>query len=232
MTIIKDKNINKLKIGDIITLKIGAIAHGGHFISRYENLVIFVRHAISDEIAKVKITHIKKKLAFGNAIEIIKPSKHRVNPPCKYAKPEGCGGCDFQHISVTMQKNLKGLVIKDLFKKIAGIEIEIKIISSEPHSGLNWRTRLDLAISKNHKVGLYSHKSKEVIEIDKCLIAVNAINKLNIFNKNWDYEDRLNISASSEDKITINKSDKIILGSKVLKEIVGEYTFNISSNTF
>ena len=96
-----------LNIGDIVTLNIGKIAHGGHFISRHNNQVVFVRHGISGEIAKVKITSINSKLAFGDAVEILKISKDRVKPPCKYSKPGGCGGCDFQHISPKIQKKLK-----------------------------------------------------------------------------------------------------------------------------
>ena len=41
-----------LNIGDIVTLNIGKIVHGGHFIARHNNQVVFVRHGISGEIAK------------------------------------------------------------------------------------------------------------------------------------------------------------------------------------
>ena len=44
-----NKKDQKLKLDDIITLNIGAIAHGGHFIARHNSQVIFVRHAITDE---------------------------------------------------------------------------------------------------------------------------------------------------------------------------------------
>ena len=92
--------MRNLNIGDIIKLEIETIAHGGHFIAKHNNQVIFVRHAMSGEIANVKITSVKSKLAFGDAIKILKPSIDRVDPPCKFAKPDGCGGCDFQHISL------------------------------------------------------------------------------------------------------------------------------------
>ena len=165
-------------VGDIVTLDIGVIAHGGHFIARHNNQVVFVRHAITGEIANVKITSINSKLAFGDAIEILKSSKDRVKPPCKYSKPGGCGGCDFQHISAEIQQSLKKIIIQDQFKRIAKIDINPDVISVEPFTGLHWRSRLDLAISNNGKTGLYSHKSDVVIEIDECLIAVEKINSL------------------------------------------------------
>ena len=221
-----------LNIGDIVAVDIGVIAHGGHFIAKHNNQVIFVRHAITGEIANVKITSINSKIAFGDAIEILKTSKDRVKPPCKFSKPDGCGGCDFQHISINLQQSLKKIVIQDQFKRIAKIDVNPNFISAELTTGLHWRSRLNLAISKNGKAGLYSYKSNKVIEIDKCLIAVDQINKSDVFSKSWNNEDRVNISISSENEVSVNQSGKTISGSDVLKEIVGVNTYTISPKSF
>ena len=92
-----------LTIGDIITLDVGSIANGGHFVGKHKNQIVFVRHSITGEKVNVKITAVNSKFAFGDAIAILKKSKDRVNPPCKYAHPKGCGGCDFQHIDPIAQ---------------------------------------------------------------------------------------------------------------------------------
>ena len=126
-----------LNIGDTVTLDIGNIANGGHFVSRHNNQIVFVRHGITGEIANVKITAINSKFAFGDAIEILKSSKDRVKAPCQYSHPEGCGGCDFQHIVLSTQSDLKKKVIKEQFEQIAKIEIDPEIITAEPANGLN-----------------------------------------------------------------------------------------------
>ena len=72
-----------LKVGDRITVEIGPIAHGGHFIARHKGQVIFVRYGITGEEAVVEITSVSSKLARGDAVEIIKASEDRVVPPCK-----------------------------------------------------------------------------------------------------------------------------------------------------
>ena len=221
-----------LNVGDIITLDIGVIVHGGHFIARHSNQVIFVRHAITGETANVKITSINSKLAFGDAIEILKSSKDRVKPPCKFSKPGGCGGCDFQHISIEAQKKLKKNIVIDQFKRIAKIDINPDIISIEPFTGLNWRSRLNLAISNNGKAGLYSHKSNDVIEIDECLIAIKKINDSKIFNQYWEIQDRLKISVSSENELNVNQLGKNIIGVEKLTEVVQKNTYIISPQSF
>ena len=228
----KKKNNPKLKLNDLIRVSIGPIAHGGHFISRYKGQVVFVRHAITDEIAVVKITSIGSKIAFGDAIEILKPSKDRVKAPCKYSSPELCGGCDFQHISTNVQLKLKKIVIKDQFERIANIKIDPEVINAGIDSGLHWRTHLDFAISNNGKVGLYSFKTKEVVEIDKCLIAVDAINQLSIFNSKWDGDERLSVFASSLNEVSIHRSDKKISGPSEINEVVEGNSYNISHGSF
>jgi tRNA/tmRNA/rRNA uracil-C5-methylase (TrmA/RlmC/RlmD family) len=229
-----DKAIDKpkLKLNDIITLSIGPIAHGGHFIARYNGQVIFVRHAITDEIAIVKITSIGSKIAFGDAIEILKPSKDRVIAPCKYSSPELCGGCDFQHISTAAQLKLKQLVVEEQFERIANIKISPEILNAGIVSGLHWRTHLDFAISNNGKVGLYSFKTKEVVEIDECLIAVNAINQLDIFKSKWDGDERLSVFASSLREVSIHRSDQKISGPSKINEVVEGNSYTISHGSF
>ena len=221
-----------LAIGDIITLNVGNIANGGHFIGRHNDQIVFVRHSLTGERANVKITAVNSKFAFGDAIEIIKKSKDRVTAPCKYAHPEGCGGCDFQHIDPITQSNLKKIVIQDQFKRIAKIEINPEIISKDSLKGLNWRTRLNLAISENKKLGLHAHKSNKIIEIDECLIAVEGINKSEIFNKKWENEDNIKISYSSANDMNISQLGKNISGPDKLNEVVDDNKYYISPKSF
>ena len=221
-----------LKVGDRITVEIGPIAHGGHFIARHKGQVIFVRYGITGEEAVVEITSTSAKLARGDAIEILKPSKDRVVPPCKYAVPGGCGGCDFQHIEISAQLELKRSVIREQLSRLGRIEIDLDVLPAEPVNGLHWRTRMDFAISKNGKPGLYSARSKEVTEIDKCLIAVKAINDPAMFARSWKGEDRLEVAVSSSGEKNVSRGGRSISGPTQLHEVVGEHTYQISPTSF
>ena len=223
---------SSLKVGDRITVEIGPIAHGGHFIARHKGQVIFVRYGITGEEAVVEITSTSSKLARGDAIEILKASEDRVVPPCKYAVPGGCGGCDFQHIEISAQLELKRSVIREQFSRLGRIEIDLDVLPVEPSNGLHWRTRMDFAISKNGKPGLYSARSKEVTEIDKCLIAVEAINDPTMFARNWKGEDRLEVAVSSSGEKNVSRGGRSISGPTQLHEVVGEHTYQISPTSF
>jgi len=223
---------SSLKVGDRVTVEIGPVAHGGHFIARHKGQVIFVRYGITGEEAVVEITSTSSKLARGDAIEILKPSKDRVVPPCKYAVPGGCGGCDFQHIEISAQLELKRSVVREQFSRLGRIEIDLDVISVEPKNGSHWRTRMDFAISKNGKPGLFSARSKEVTEIDKCLIAVEAINDDAMFQRNWKGDDRLEVAVSNSGEKNVSRGGRSISGPTQLHEVVGEHTFEISPSAF
>ena len=90
-----------LAVGDVLEVVIGQIAHGGHFIAHAQGRTIFVRHAITGESARIKITEVRSKMVRADAIEILVKSPDRVVAPCEFAGPGACGGCDFQHIAIS-----------------------------------------------------------------------------------------------------------------------------------
>ena len=165
-----------MNIGDRVSVEIGPIAHGGHCVARHEGQVIFVRHAIPGERVLVEITEKTSKFLRGNAVEILESSPYRVQPLCTYARWDGCGGCDFQHIKLEYQRELKTQIIKEQFQRIAKKEISCPIEAVEPADGLHWRTRMDFTVSENRKLALFKARSHDVIEIDSCAIADSRMN--------------------------------------------------------
>ena len=87
-----------LSVGQIIRLTIEKVAHGGHFIGRYEGAVIFIRHGLPGEVVDVAITSVGSSFNRRDVVAVIEPSDDRVQAPCRFAHRNGCGGCDFQHV--------------------------------------------------------------------------------------------------------------------------------------
>ena len=94
-----------VKIGDIVDLQIDKVANGGFCIARFNGQVVFVRHGIPGETVKAEITDISKKFLRADVVEVVSGSEHRVDAPCTYAGV--CGGCDWQHVSLSHQRSLK-----------------------------------------------------------------------------------------------------------------------------
>ena len=221
-----------LKVGDRVEVEIGPIANGGHFVARHNGQVIFVRHAIEGEIALVEITSISSRLARGDAISIIKASPDRIEPKCKFSGPGKCGGCDFLHINIESQLKYKAQVVRELFGRMAKMEIDFEMKSVEPRDGFNWRTRVDFAVSKAGKIGFYSARSNDVIEIDKCLAVVEPINKLDIFERAWRGDDRVEVAATTSGQVSVSRGGRTIEGQSQLIEKVADLKYQLTPASF
>ena len=192
-----------MNIGDRVNVEIGPIAHGGHCVARHEGQVIFVRHAIPGERALIEITEKTSKFLRGNAIEILEKSPHRLTPQCTYARWDGCGGCDFQHIDLKYQRELKTQIIKEQFQRLAKKEITCSIEAVEPLDGLHWRTRMDFTVSENRKLALFKARSHDVIEIDSCAIADSRMNISEINSQKLPRGSKVDVAISRSGKQSI-----------------------------
>lgn len=180
-------------VGAEYLVDVGPVAHGGHCVARHEGLVLFVRHALPGERVRARVTGGRERDRFllAEAIEILEPSPRRVAPPCRYAGPAGCGGCDFQHADLGYQRELKAAVVREQLSRLAGLERDVVVAPlplggrADGGDGLRWRTRTDLAVDRRGRVGFHPHRSREVLAIDDCLIAAEEIAGTGVFAQSY-----------------------------------------------
>lgn len=165
-----------LAVGDEVEVEVGPVAHGGHCVARYEGRVLFVRHSLPGERARVRITEGGPGDRFlrADAVAVLAASEHRVDPRCPVSGPGGCGGCDFQHVSTSHQRELKGRVVAEQLHRLAGIDREVHVEALDDADGLRYRTRVEFAVD-GAAVGLRRHRSHAVEPVPGCPIAVPEI---------------------------------------------------------
>ena len=216
-------------VGEKFTTTIEKVAHGGHFIARHEGAVFFIRHGIPGETVVVEVTSTGKSFNRGDVLEVLKPSADRVKAPCNYAHRLGCGGCDFQHIAISRQRELKSEVITEQFARIA--KMDLKVIVEEVANPLHWRTRAILNIDGAGKAGFFASRSHNSIPVDDCLTCVPELQLTEITSRIWQPNTKLEISANKlGDRIIANS--EVIQGPKELSEVVGEHSFQVSHSSF
>jgi tRNA/tmRNA/rRNA uracil-C5-methylase (TrmA/RlmC/RlmD family) len=179
--------------GQVVELTTAEAAHGGWCVARPDDgPVLFVRHALPGERVLARVTEVTTRLARAEAIQILTASPDRVEPPCPHARPGGCGGCDWQHAALPAQRSLKAAVIRQQLRRLAGLDQEVTV---EPlpedadvgrGAGLGWRTRVRFAVRADGVAGLRAHRSHEVVDIGRCLIAHPAITELALTGLHWD----------------------------------------------
>ena len=189
-----------LRVGDEVEVDVGPVAHGGFCIARHEGRVAFVRHALPGERVRIRVTEARAGQRFVRAdcVEVLTASEHRVTAPCPYAAPGLCGGCDFQHVRVPHQRELKAAVVEEQFARVAGLDVEVEV---EPlpgdHDGLGWRTRVEFAVDEVGRAGLRQHRSHDVVPVDTCLIADDRILATGVLSGHWDGERAVDVVAPS-----------------------------------
>ncbi|MDP1851915.1 MAG: TRAM domain-containing protein [Candidatus Planktophila sp.] len=230
-------NATRLAAGDVLEVLIEKVAHGGHFIARHGGVVIFVRHAIPGERVRITITSAGTSFNRGDVIEVLEASSDRVIAPCSFAHRNGCGGCDFQHISLTRQRQLKADVITEQFSRIASMDVAVNV--EEVAEPLHWRTRLIATTNQEGKLGFFAARSHTVIPVDDCLIAVKSMNIHELAARRWKPDVRVEVSASSNQERTIALSLKngegkarLTEGSQIVHEEVMGKTLEVSQNSF
>ncbi|MDP1711929.1 MAG: TRAM domain-containing protein [Candidatus Nanopelagicaceae bacterium] len=224
-------------VGEHLTVSIEKVAHGGHFIARHEGQVFFVRHAIPGERVMIEVTSTGSSFLRADVVEVLEPSPDRVWPPCSYSHAGGCGGCDFQHISILRQRQLKADVIREQFIRIAKMEIDVEV--EEVGDPLHWRTRISSATNNSGEIGFYASRSHTVVPVKDCLIATESIKFSELAKRTWPKGSRIEISASSEGVRSIaiapagrGSKSRLTEGPQILTEVIDGHSVEVSQRSF
>jgi len=191
----------ELSVGQRFVVTIEKIAHGGHFIARHLGAVIFVRHAIPGEEVEIEITGTGSSFNRADVVNVIKASADRVSAPCQFAHRSGCGGCDFQHISLSRQRELKADVISEQFSRIAKKELRIEV--EEVGGPLGYRSRFSAVTTRDGALGFRQARSNKVVPVSDCRILQPEINYQELSNRKWKGDLQVEVSFSSTGERTI-----------------------------
>ncbi|MEO6702219.1 MAG: TRAM domain-containing protein [Jatrophihabitantaceae bacterium] len=175
-------------LGQRLELTIGPVAHGGHCVARHDGRVLFVRHCLPGELVLAEVTEDRGgSFCRADAVEILRPSPDRVPARCEYAHPGGCGGCDFQHVSLAGQRALKAAVVREQLQRLAGLEREVEVLSLPAGSteGLGWRRRIRFAVGPTGELGLHSHRSDRVVPVRHCPLGAPGVGDATALDRRW-----------------------------------------------
>jgi tRNA/tmRNA/rRNA uracil-C5-methylase (TrmA/RlmC/RlmD family) len=152
---------------------VGGVAAGGACVARADDgRVVFVRHALPGETVEALVTSETSRFLRADAVEVLAASADRVVPPCPYAGPGLCGGCDWQHASPAAQLALKTALVREQLQRIARFPWSGSVEPVEPLLG--WRTRVQWAVGPAGEVGLHPYRSSDVLPVAECLIAAGS----------------------------------------------------------
>jgi tRNA/tmRNA/rRNA uracil-C5-methylase (TrmA/RlmC/RlmD family) len=197
-----DVTTNETVAGDLLELEIGAPAHGGACVARGpDGRVVFVRHTLPGERVRARVTSAKRSHLFADAVEILRGSPDRVDAPCSYAHPGGCGGCDLQHASLPAQRAWKATVVVEQLARLAGVEMPVEVVGlpdTDPEApGLGWRTKVSYAVDRSGQIGLHPYHSRTVLPVQTCLLAHPTVREEPVLSRRWPRASGVEVAAGA-----------------------------------
>lgn len=157
---------------ELLELDITDVAHGGIFVARHEGRVVFVTDALPGERVLARVTDAGKRSFWrADTVEVVQASPER--RPHVWASadlgvdPEDRpGGAEFGHIELAHQRNLKSRVLADALARFGGYsqQVGVQPIPGDEH-GLRWRTRVQLHVDADGRIGPYAARSHRVITV-------------------------------------------------------------------
>ena len=161
---------NQLFKNDELEVNIVDNGFEGEGIAKIDEFVIFIPEAIIGEKVKIKILKVNKNIAYGKILEIIEPSKYRIEPDCDtYSK---CGGCNLRHIDYKYSLEMKKKSVQNTLRKALKRDIEIENII-EMEDPCYYRNKLQFPVGQengNAVIGVFAKRSHRIIETTDCKI--------------------------------------------------------------
>lgn len=230
-------------------VKIDKLSHDFRGIARINNKVTFVDNTLPNEVVDIRIIGSKKNIDEGRVISFIETSPDRIIPKCSYCRL--CGGCDTGYIKYDKCLNYKKDIVVDIMKRYADIDVAPDIIYDNNIYG--YRNKISLKIY-NGKLALVKESTNELVNISRCLLANDNINKvielfdnidLSLVNEvvirgtneimviiSGDIDRELLIDTLKDNVNSIVLNDSVIFGSEYITIKVKNFNYAVYSKSF
>jgi 23S rRNA (uracil1939-C5)-methyltransferase len=164
---------------------IRGLAHGGAGVGTISTCedkaelvgkTCFVSYTIPGEEIEASLEIDSKTFVEAGLLKVLQQSADRVEAPCPYFG--SCGGCDLQHMNLEAQRKFKLEMVQGYLQKQAGIEdASIAELYAQELGGWAYRKRVIFHLNREGQIGFYHKKTKRILEISQCLIALPEINQ-------------------------------------------------------
>ena len=205
---------------DEFILEITDVTTDGSGIGKLDGMAVFVPLTAVGDVVRVKALKVKKTYAFGKAVEIITPSKDRIENDCPYFNR--CGGCVFRHISYDAELRLKTDKVREALKRIGGVDLPPQPIMFS--GDLRYRNKAQYPLSEDGKVGFYAFHSHRIIPCDDCLLQPEIFAKIS--EAVTEFVKEFDISIYNEEKHTGLLRHLYIRKGQITEEIMVTFVIN------
>ena len=154
---------------ELVEVEVVALSNEGRGIAHVDERTVFIDQALTGERVRFKYTRLNTKIAEARTVDVIRPSKLRVEPKCLAFTM--CGGCSLQHMSSQTQIALKQDMLLDQLRHLDVMPDEIIEPLLGPEYGYRHKARLGVRyVHKKEKVlvGFRERGSSFITDTERC----------------------------------------------------------------
>ena len=159
---------------EIYQIRIEDMTTEGDGIGKVDGYPLFVKGALTGDLAEVKVIKAKKTYGYGRLVRVLEPSAFRVTPECAVSGP--CGGCQLQAMSYEEQLRFKENKIRNNLLRIGKLN-EVPMLPimgmEEPFRYRN-KAQFPIGMDKegNPVAGFYAGRTHSIVPVRDCRLGV------------------------------------------------------------
>ncbi len=166
----------------ILTVDIHDVNMLGFGVAKVDGAVFFVQNAVKGDRANIRIIKATRKYYVARIEELLVSSPHRITPDCPSHRR--CGGCAFQHLSYSLEKEIKKGYVASCIQK-SGLQNVFVIDVLSTDCMIEYRNKGQFPVAENENgecyFGFYSPKTHRVVSLGACNIQNPLFTKIASF---------------------------------------------------
>ena len=162
---------------DTLELELHGLSPDGRTVGRSdEGMTIFVRGGLPGQRVRVRLRHVKKRMAEAELLDVLRHAPDERNAPCPHA--DECGGCPWQRLPYARQLEEKTRIVQDALRRLGRLDLPEGVIrpALSPGEQAEWgyRNKMEFAFAQDASgrttLGLRARSSRTVIPVTQCLL--------------------------------------------------------------
>ncbi len=160
-----------VETGTLMDIQITDISNEGNGIGKNDGMAFFIPHTLPGDYVRAEVLQQKKSYGIGRLVEILEPSKDRIESACPLS--EDCGGCQLQGFQYESQLKWKENLVRDKFIRLAKIDVPPLSPILGMDKPMYYRNKSQMPVEYQGslvKVGFYREKSRDIVNCPSCLL--------------------------------------------------------------
>lgn len=218
-----------------IDLTIDTLTNLGIGLGRIDGWVVMIPFTLPGELVRARVYRNHANYSEADLVEIITPSKDRIEAPCPLFS--NCGGCQYQHMHYDAQLLWKQKHVEEVLERIGNFnQVAVNPTIGSPKE-YRYRSKLTPHFPKpkdsSFPIGFLKQGSRShIVDVPECIIATESINETLPKVRQILHEDFKKYKRGGTLLLRDTKEKVSTDPNETVSETIHEYTFRFKSGEF